>query len=381
MPRQHFRWDANASPVIPGAPPAAPGWVTSIAFDSGAVVSWDTSQGGGAVQSWIVTPYIGGSPQAATAGTSANGRATVSGLTNSTAYTFQVQVINQAGTALSPMSGANTPLANLIYGDDFNGTVLDPSWVVLTRDSDQSQSPADTAYYLPSAVTLDGASNLVITVSAVPVTAYTYSDANPPTYQGAIVTRPYTGGRVQWRWPGNAAGSAGMAVSGFTQPGFNFNYGKVQVRAIVPQIQGTAGAGGWSAFWMMGYLAQVNEVSNPDNNGTETWPNAGNEEFDLYEGGGTTDTSPYTVNYTSASGSNPFTIPVTNPSTAYNTYEGDWSAGNASWWLNGVQQGSTYTTAISTAPAFLMIDNVVRGTGLTLTQPVMTVDWVRVFHN
>src|SRR5438445_6476772 len=112
-------------PVVAGTPPSAPSNVTSITKDSGATVSFlaPASSGSSSVISYTVTPYIAGTGQSPTtvavgsAGsiTGSNGntyvQVPVTGLTNSTAYTFSVHASNAAGAGTeSGQSGANTPL-------------------------------------------------------------------------------------------------------------------------------------------------------------------------------------------------------------------------------------------------------------------------------
>jgi hypothetical protein len=348
--------------------------VTSIAFDGGAAVSWGSPPGGGPPASYVVTPYIAGVAQAATAVTAPASSAAVTGLTNGTAYTFQVQAVSQAGTALSPMSGANTPLANLIFGDDFNGTVLDPHWLALTRDGDQSN--AEAQYYLPSNVTLDGASHLVITTRAVPVQAYAYNDANPPTYQGTPVTRQFQAGAVQWAWPGSLAASQGLPVT--TSPGYNFFYGKVQVSALVPDLTGTGN--GWPGIWMLGANCEQTNPLDPSNVGSCNWPNAGSEEIVIAEFRLGVITSYNAVLLYATGNSGTQAIPVSTAATTYHTYEVDWSAGSVQWALDGTLQGTPWTTSVPSTPQFLIIESAMRGS-CPVNQPLLSADWVRVFHN
>jgi hypothetical protein len=108
---------AASSAVTPTAPtaPAAPTGVTATAGDSQASVSWTApSNGGSAITSYTVTPFIGtvaqttstvtGSPPATTT--------TVTGLTNGTAYTFTVTATNAVGTGpASTASNSVTPTA------------------------------------------------------------------------------------------------------------------------------------------------------------------------------------------------------------------------------------------------------------------------------
>ena len=380
-------WTAQAATSL--LAPSVPLQVTSAAFDSGAVVYWN-HPGDHGVTGFTVTGTPGGT---ATVGGGVR-QATVSGLTNSTAYTFTVHATNSHGSsAESAASGANTPLANLIFGDDFNGpagpgiTGLSPCWQILTRNGDQTNS--ESQWYRPSQVALDGAGNVTITAVASSITASQYQDstpgANPPYSGGANLTLAHQSGAIQWAWPGAMATGSGsaQAVSQFTQPGFNFTYGKVQVRAIVPQIAGTFPAGGWPAIWMMGANCAQTNPYDANNVGACSWPNAGSEEIDVAQWPGAGVSLPNAVYIYGAgnNGSPNYPTAPTTPFTAYNTYETDWSAGLVGWALNGSAMASiNWTTAVASTPMFLILQTAIRG-ATALTQPVLTVDWVRVFHN
>src|SRR5262249_4289098 len=139
MPRAQLRWNpgiAKAGLAGAGTPPSAPSSVTSFTRDSGANVAFlaPSSQGSSAVSPYTGTPYIRGSaptPTTVAAGSmnSISGsdgntylHTDITGLTNSTAYTFSVHASNNSGAgAESGQSGANTPLTSLVFGDDFNG--------------------------------------------------------------------------------------------------------------------------------------------------------------------------------------------------------------------------------------------------------------------
>jgi hypothetical protein len=96
---------ATAGSTAPGAPTG----VTAVPGDGSATVSWTApSNGGSAITSYTVTPYIGSAAQ--TPVTVSGSPATVTGLTNGTAYTFTVSATNAAGTGpASAPSNAVTP--------------------------------------------------------------------------------------------------------------------------------------------------------------------------------------------------------------------------------------------------------------------------------
>ena len=106
---------AASNSVTPAAPtsPAAPTGVTATAGNSSANVSWTApATGGSPITSYTVTPYIGTTAQTpvTVTGTPPAATATVTGLTNGTAYTFTVTATNSVGTSpASAASNAVTP--------------------------------------------------------------------------------------------------------------------------------------------------------------------------------------------------------------------------------------------------------------------------------
>ena len=103
---------AASNSVTPtGGAPSAPQGVGAIPATSEALVSWSApaSNGGSPITGYTVTPYVGstaGTPvQVGASATSA----TITGLTNGTAYTFAVSATNSVGTGAPGTSNAVTP--------------------------------------------------------------------------------------------------------------------------------------------------------------------------------------------------------------------------------------------------------------------------------
>jgi hypothetical protein len=92
--------------------PSAPTAVAASAATRQALVSWTapSSNGGSAITSYTITPYIGASAQTPVEAGASTTSADVTGLTNGTAYTFTVTANNLAGSGpASSASGAVTP--------------------------------------------------------------------------------------------------------------------------------------------------------------------------------------------------------------------------------------------------------------------------------
>ena len=108
---------ASSAPVTPSpapTPPGAPTGVAATAGDGSALVSWTApADGGSPISGYTVTPFVGTTAQPTTTvtGSPPATSATVTGLTNGTAYTFRVTATNAVGTGPSSApSAAVTPL-------------------------------------------------------------------------------------------------------------------------------------------------------------------------------------------------------------------------------------------------------------------------------
>ena len=115
-----FKSGSQAPPTVP----AAPGSVSAVAGNASATVTWTApSNGGSAITSYTVTPYIGGTAQTATMVSGSATSATVTGLTNGTSYTFTVTATNAVGNGpASAASNAVTPSAPTVPAAPTNVT-------------------------------------------------------------------------------------------------------------------------------------------------------------------------------------------------------------------------------------------------------------------
>jgi beta-glucanase (GH16 family) len=170
---------------------------------------------------------------------------------------------------------------------------------------------------------------------------------------------------------------------------FNFLYGTVEVRALMP-----GGVGTWPAIWLLGADCQSN-AGGPACN----WPYPGSDEIDIAE---ILDSNPTQINnevamisngqivqpYCNSSGSfgtsgNRPTI--TDASKNWHVYTLIWEPGSLTWQVDGVTTCHE-TTLVPSDPMFLIINTAVGGDGVgkinsnTLPQ-TMLVEYVHVTTN
>ena len=232
-------------PSVPGAPTG----VTATAGNGSATVSWTapSSNGGSAITSYTVTPYIGSTAQTpvTVTGSPPATSATVTGLTNGTSYTFTVTATNASGTgpasapsnAVSPnaLPGAPTGVtatagngsATVSWTAPGNGGSAITSYTVTPYIGSTAQTPVTVTGSPPAtSATVTGLTNG--TSYTFTVTATNASGAGPasassnavtpsaPTAPGAPTGVTATAGNaaatVSWTAPGNG----GSAITSYT---------------------------------------------------------------------------------------------------------------------------------------------------------------------
>jgi beta-glucanase (GH16 family) len=223
--------------------------------------------------------------------------------------------------------------SNALFFDDFNGSGVDTAaWQVRNGSGDTSNS--EQQWYAPA--------NVLITPDH-----YVQILTKVESYSGL----QYTSGLIQFKT-------------------FNYTYGTLEVRALMP-----GGMGTWPAIWMLGYGMQG--VGGP----RCSWPSPGCEEIDIAE---FMNHSVTTVNqqiHTSSSdaGCRPA---LTDASRNWHVYKLIWAAGSLKWHVDGVTT-CTVTSSVPSSPMYLIINTAVGGIGggsvdsSTLPQ-TMLVDYVKV---
>ncbi|MDO6737277.1 glycoside hydrolase family 16 protein [Wenyingzhuangia sp. 2_MG-2023] len=164
-----------------------------------------------------------------------------------------------------------------------------------------------------------------------------------------------------------------------TQEKYGFTYGKVEVRAKLPD-----GGGTWPAIWMLG-----------ENISTIGWPACG--EIDIMEHtGNDLGITSSAIHTTSGSGGNPSFVKhydkVDDVATAFHVYGINWTAEKIEFTVDGVVKGTYQKPTDSTSSnwpfyqdQFLILNLAMGGTlggdiDPDFTESTMEVDYVRVYQ-
>jgi RHS repeat-associated protein len=233
--------------VVPATVPGPPTGVAASAGNAQATVTWaaPSSNGGSAITGYTITPYIGMAAQTATNVGASPTSATVTGLTNGTAYTFTVIAKNAVGSSTaSSASNAVTPVS--VPGAPTNVTatggnaVANVSWTAPAANGGSAitgytvtpyiGSSAQTATSVgpsPTSATITGLSNgtaytfQVAAVNAIGTGPYGTSNLVTPGPPGAPTSVTATGGvnsaSISWTAPTDSGGGsiAGYVVTAF----------------------------------------------------------------------------------------------------------------------------------------------------------------------
>jgi RHS repeat-associated protein len=198
---------ATSAAITPVGPPSAPVNVTATPGSLQATVSWSapTSNGGGSISGYTVTPFAGGSAMSPTVVSGSTLSTTITGLSNGTTYTFQVAATNAAGTG--PVATSNAVLLGLPGA---------PSSVAATAGTNQ----ASVTWSPPTDGSAPGvvAYQVTAVASGVPgASTATNASAGSATLTGLAGGVSYTvqvSARNQYGW--GPAGASGTVVPGGT---------------------------------------------------------------------------------------------------------------------------------------------------------------------
>lgn len=335
------------APPSGGGQPGAPQYVTATGKDSGATVSWypPAVTGQSAITSYTITPYVGSTPQTPTTvavgslttvsltSTYSNGtfsdtrqsfnsplnatsalRAAVTGLTNSTNYTFTVKATNTQGTSVeSAASGTVLPLTGLVFGDEFAGPAngpIDPEWWVYDRCGYLSQNEVE--WYKASHTYLDGNSHLVLKGTNDSVTGTTY-----PTNSNASKTQPWTSGAIQANTQAYYPGTVGNTITFETSA----------------QICPKTIDGMWPSPWLEGTDYQEQWKVDPFQAG---WDSTGKGEIDIAEWPQFEPNTEFLTNIFDGVEDSATYNPAIDLSLAQHIYRADYKPGvHCSWFFDG----------------------------------------------
>jgi beta-glucanase (GH16 family) len=247
----------------------------------------------------------------------------------------------------TPPPVISTEGSSLLFGDEFDGPVLDAgrwqtcSWWAETTCSIETNHELEL--YTPENVSVaDG----VLTLQARPETRTGWNDRGYDYTSGMIST----GGR-----------------SGGTAPGFTFTYGYMEARVRVP-----SGRGLWPAFWTLpadySWPPEIDVMEMVgDEPGVTHMQYHYLDDAGVHQGPGSSWSGP-------------------DFSAGWHTFGVDWEAGALGWYVDGVERWRL-TGAVSDQPSYLVLDLAIGGDrpgppdGSTSFPADFLVDYVRVWDH
>lgn len=238
-----------------------------------------------------------------------------------------------SGTTTPPIAGNWTQ----IWGDEFNGTTLNPVW--------------HTAQYWDTTTTVVGQTELEA-----------YNGKADTVSNGMLHITATKDGSYGGQYLSGLVMTGGIADDP-ASPKFSFKYGYLEVRAKLP-----AGQGLWPAIWMM-------PASYQDGNG----------ELDVMENLGNDMTTAYgTVHL---HGQQQHTYHGADLSAGFHTFGMDWEPDHITWYIDGKAYGTTTDTSLIPTVAEYPIMNLAVGgswggnpDSTTPFPATMDIDYIRVWQ-
>ncbi|NND78700.1 MAG: glycoside hydrolase family 16 protein [Maribacter sp.] len=275
-------------------------------------------------------------------------------------YSVLVYAYSSSGESINKTQSvsvlqSDTTTASLVFSDEFNidGSVDPTKWTYeIIPPNNGSWWNDEQQHYT------DRADNVYVSDGTLKIVA----KKENYTFQGS--TKNYTSARIK------------------TQDKFEFKYKKVEVRAKLPDGQGT-----WPAIWMLG--------ANED---TVGWPSCG--EIDIMEQTGDNKNEYLATLHWSNNGSNANygtdhpdypgdNIPVTNATSTFHVYTLEWSANELKCYADDDLSNAFVMNNNSGLPFnndFFFILNVAMGGNLgknidpNFTEGTMEIDYIRVYQ-
>ena len=293
-------------------------------------------------------------------GLNASGRyVRMQGVLRGTGFGWSLWAFDIYGTGGAPNPTPTTvpsptphgPYTNLVWSDEFNGTLLDATnWNIETGGTGNGNG--ELQYYTNGQNISFAGGSMIITAR----------QENPANYQCWYGTCTYTSSRIT------------------TAAKREFTYGRIEARIQIPYSQGL-----WPAFWMLG-----------NNIGTVGWPNCG--EIDIMENIGREPNIIHgTVHGPGYSGANglggPYTLPSGAYHDAYHVFAVEWEGNVFRWYMDNTLYFTLTRATVETHgqwvfdhPNFILLNVAVGGAwpgspdGTTVFPQQMKVDYVRVYQ-